>query len=162
MPDGLYDRDILAWSEHQADLLRQLGRGEKVNDVDWEHVVEEIEDVGQSEFKSVKSQIVNIVVHVLKLYLWPRSTAAQHWRDEIGNFQDQAKDRLTASMREKIVVSELYARSLRRMSVASEGGDPLPELPAICPFSIDDLIDRTPAGLVNQLATSMPKPPNPA
>jgi hypothetical protein len=29
MPDGLYERDILSWSEHQADLLRRLARGEK-------------------------------------------------------------------------------------------------------------------------------------
>jgi hypothetical protein len=49
MPDGLYERDILFWSQNQAELLRRLARGERVNDVDWEHVVEEIEDVGLSE-----------------------------------------------------------------------------------------------------------------
>ncbi len=27
MPDGLYERDILVWSQHQADLLRRLGAG---------------------------------------------------------------------------------------------------------------------------------------
>jgi hypothetical protein len=32
MPNDLYDRDVLAWSEHQADLLRRLARGEQVND----------------------------------------------------------------------------------------------------------------------------------
>jgi hypothetical protein len=159
MPDGLYDRDILAWSEHQAELLRRLGRGEKVNDIDWQHVIEEIEDVGQSEFRSVKSQIVNIMVHVLKLYLWHGSTAVQHWQDEIGNFQDQAKDRLTAAMRDKIVIAELYARSLRRILIANEGGPPLPEWPAACPFTLDDLIDETPGALVNRVATAMPKPP---
>jgi Domain of unknown function DUF29 len=45
MPDGLYERDILSWSRHQPDLLRRLARGKCVNDVDWEHVLEEIEDV---------------------------------------------------------------------------------------------------------------------
>ena len=48
MPSDLYERDILSWSEHQADLLRRLARGERVNDVDWEHVVEEIEEHGNS------------------------------------------------------------------------------------------------------------------
>lgn len=118
MPDGLYDRDILAWSEHQADLLRRLGRGEKVNDIDWQNLIEEIVDVGQSEFRSVKSQLVNIMVHVLKLCTWPDGTAVRHWREEIANFQDQAKDRLTATMREKIALVELYARSIRRLRVA--------------------------------------------
>ena len=46
MPDDLYDHDALAWSEHQASLLRRVARGERVNEVDWEHVIEEIEDRG--------------------------------------------------------------------------------------------------------------------
>jgi len=45
MPDHLYERDILIWSEHQADLLCRLARGERVNNVDWTHIVDEIEDV---------------------------------------------------------------------------------------------------------------------
>jgi hypothetical protein len=55
MPDDLYHRDVLLWSEQQANLLRQLARGERVNNVDWDRVVEEIEDVGISELRSVES-----------------------------------------------------------------------------------------------------------
>ena len=62
MSDRLYDRDILSWSEHQADLLRRIARGERVNDVDWEHVVEEIEDVGLSELHAVESHLDLILV----------------------------------------------------------------------------------------------------
>jgi Domain of unknown function DUF29 len=40
MLDNLYERDILAWSGHQAGLLRRLGRGEQVNDVDWANLAE--------------------------------------------------------------------------------------------------------------------------
>jgi hypothetical protein len=46
MSDDLYERGVLAWSESQAALLRRLAQGERVNEVDWAHVVEEIEDVG--------------------------------------------------------------------------------------------------------------------
>ena len=67
MPDGLYERDVLAWSQHQADLLRRLGRGERVNDVDWTNIAEEIEDVGLSELHSVESFLTLILVHLLKL-----------------------------------------------------------------------------------------------
>jgi hypothetical protein len=55
MPDDLYDRDALAWSERQAALLRRVARGEPVNDVDWDHVVEEIEDVGLSRLNAIAS-----------------------------------------------------------------------------------------------------------
>ncbi len=40
MSDSLYERDVLAWPEHQADLLRRLSREEQVNDVDWANVAE--------------------------------------------------------------------------------------------------------------------------
>ena len=44
----LYGDDILLWSEKQGALLRRLSVGERVNDqVDWPHVVEEIEEVGR-------------------------------------------------------------------------------------------------------------------
>jgi Domain of unknown function DUF29 len=40
----LYGEDILLWSERQGDLLRRLAAGESVSDqVDWPHVVDEIE-----------------------------------------------------------------------------------------------------------------------
>ena len=68
MPDGLYERDVLAWSQHQADLLRRLGRGERVNDVDWANIAEEIEDVGLSELHAVESFLNLIIVHLLKLH----------------------------------------------------------------------------------------------
>jgi hypothetical protein len=48
MPDGLYELDILAWSQHHADLLRRLGRGERVNDGDWTNLADEIEALSRS------------------------------------------------------------------------------------------------------------------
>jgi hypothetical protein len=54
MPDGLYERDILVWSKHSG---RPLARGDRVNDVDWAHIVEEIEDVGLSQLNAVRSYL---------------------------------------------------------------------------------------------------------
>ncbi len=43
----LYGDDIRLWSERQGALLRRLSAGEAVSDqVDWQRVVGEIEDVG--------------------------------------------------------------------------------------------------------------------
>jgi hypothetical protein len=41
------DADVLLWYEHQANLLRRLAAGERVNDrIGWENVIEEVESVG--------------------------------------------------------------------------------------------------------------------
>ena len=52
--DGLYDTDILLWSERQAALLRRLAQGERVKDVlDFDNLVEEVKSVGRSELRAV-------------------------------------------------------------------------------------------------------------
>ena len=57
MSDYLYDRDILVWSEHQAALPRRAARGQRVGDVDWDHVADEIEDVGRSELHAAEGLV---------------------------------------------------------------------------------------------------------
>ena len=59
----LYDRDYYAWVQDQVDALRQ----HRIEDVDWENVAEEIEDLGKSQRHSVESQMVRLLEHLLKL-----------------------------------------------------------------------------------------------
>jgi hypothetical protein len=68
-----YDTDIVIWSEHQADLLRRHAAGERANDgaIDWPNIVDEIEDVGWSELRSVESVLVQALRHMLKAAAWP-------------------------------------------------------------------------------------------
>src|SRR5580698_6066689 len=147
MPDGLYERDVLAWSQHQADLLRRLGRGERVNDVDWAHVAEEIEDVGLSELHSVQSLLGLVVTHVLKLHAWPDSDACNHWRGEIVAFQADAVRRFSPSMRQRIDVETLYATSLRQLRAIDRTVD----LPPDNPFALDDLLKEDGDTLLTRL-----------
>ena len=54
--DNLYDTDIYAWSQQQAAVLRDLAsRPDLPNELDLQHVAEEIEDVGISELNAVRS-----------------------------------------------------------------------------------------------------------
>ena len=142
MPDGLYDRDVLAWSERQADLLRRLAAGERLNEaVDWPNVIEEVQDVGRSALRSCRSLLRNALVHLLKLHAWPTSPAAAHWREETANFLDDAEDCFTPSMRQHIDLAELYRRSVRQVRAAAvDASEPRP-LPEACPFVLDDLLD---------------------
>ena len=67
-----YDTDIVLWSEHQADLLRRLAAGERVNDqLDLAHIIEEIEDVGQSERRELSSRIATVIEHLIRLQASP-------------------------------------------------------------------------------------------
>jgi len=136
MTDGLYDTDILAWSHDQANLLRRLGRGERVNDVDWTNLAEEIEALGRSELHAVESLLTLMLMHLLKLRAWPDSEACNHWRGEIVGFQHEANKHFTPSMAQKIGVDGLYAFGIKRLRTEA----PNTRFPAENPFTLDHLL----------------------
>ena len=137
MSDRFYERDVLAWSQHQADLLRRIGQGERVNDVDWANVAKEIEGVGLCELHSVEDFLNLILLHLLKLRAWPDSQACGHWRGEIAGFQENLKRRFCPSMRQRIDLGKLYNAAADQM----RAGHPGVPLPPENPFSLDHLLN---------------------
>ena len=140
MPDDLYDRDILAWSEREAALLRRLARGERVNDVDWAHLVEAIEDVGLSERNAVRSCLERLLLHLLKLRLWPDDPSVRHWRTEAVAFQRSAARRFAPSMRRRIDLDGLYRDAVDRLQAGRMEDEPALRPPETCPFELDALL----------------------
>ena len=140
----LYDDDVLLWSERQAALLRRMAAGERVNDqVDWENVAEEIEDVGRSSLRACRSQLLQALLHDLKAKAWPQSRDAPHWRSEARVARINAADAYAPSMRQRIDVADLYAKALRAMPETVDGQPPLP-VPQTCPMTLDDLLSDPP------------------
>jgi hypothetical protein len=140
MPDDLYDRDALAWSERQAALLRRVARGERVNDVDWDHVVEEIEDGGISELNAVRTYLRQMLAQLLKLYGWPDSSAVDHWRNEVATFQVDAIARYAPSMRRRIELPRIHELAQRQIAPMRAGDHPGLAAPATCPVTLDQLL----------------------
>ncbi|WP_156518342.1 DUF29 domain-containing protein [Phormidesmis priestleyi] len=57
-----YETDYLRWIETTLEKLRSRDYAS----VDWENLVEEIEDMGRSERRSLKSNLIVVLVHLLK------------------------------------------------------------------------------------------------
>ena len=137
----LYDTDILEWSGRQADLLRRIAAGEHVNEqVDWQNVAEEIEDVGRNELHSVESLLGQALRHMLKAEAWPLNRDAPSWRADAIDFRRQARRRFVRSMAQKIDVGELYADALAALPESMDGQPPLP-VPHQCPVTLAELLD---------------------
>ena len=58
----LYETDFLQWIETTVEKLQN---GDYVN-VDWENLIAEIEDMGRSERRGLKSNLIVVLVHLLK------------------------------------------------------------------------------------------------
>ncbi len=69
----LYDTDFLQWTERQAELLRRRADGDLVNEgeLDWLNLAEEIESVGASQKREVRSRLMRICQHLLKWHYQP-------------------------------------------------------------------------------------------
>ena len=141
MPDDLYDRDILAWSEAQTSLLRRLASGERVNDaVDWFNVIEELEAVGRSELRACESLLEQALLHIMKWRRWPDSLAAPHWPSEILGFLAGARRAYAPSMHQRITLAELWSEARRRAEVSRDASGEGRPLPVACPLTLEDLL----------------------
>jgi hypothetical protein len=73
-----YETDIVAWANEQARLLR-AGRFEAL---DIEHIADEIEDVGKSEKRELRSRMALLLTHLLKWQYQP-GYRGNSWRRTI-------------------------------------------------------------------------------
>jgi hypothetical protein len=143
----LYETDILAWSNAQADRLRRIAAGERVNDVDWTRVIEEIEDVGKSEVRAVRSALRQAMAHAMKAAAWPENDSVRHWRHEAIECLSQARADFQPGMARAIDLPALHRRA--RQAVEALDMDtpprPLPEAPG-CTLA-EALDDGMPLGV---------------
>jgi hypothetical protein len=140
--EPLYDADILLWSEQQAELLRRVARGERINDqVDWPNIIEEVESVGREQLHAVESLLVQALVHMLKAGAWPQSREVAHWRAEAIRFRGDAAQRFVPSMRQRLDLARLYRRALMAVPEAIDG-QARPALPTVCPMTLEELLSE--------------------
>ncbi len=107
--------------------MRRVAAGERVNDVDWQHVIEEVEEVGNSQLDAVTSNLLQAMLHALKVLAWPQHEAVEHWTQEIATFLGNAQDRFQPGMQQHLDPAALYARALTRLrKLPPMRGAPLP------------------------------------
>ncbi|MFN7854221.1 DUF29 domain-containing protein [Anabaena sp. AL09] len=63
MNNQLYERDFNVWRETIIKKIKQ----QDFNDIDWEHLLLELEDMGKSEKRSFLSNLTILIAHLLKL-----------------------------------------------------------------------------------------------
>jgi len=140
---ALHDEDIYAWSLHQARLLRDLaGAGLRLpNDLDLEHVAEEIEDLGNEQRFAAESNLVQAFVHLIKIFALPDDQAVRHWTKETRAFLYNAGRRYRPSMRRDFDHEKLWSDACRLAAGdLRDDGHAVPPLPEACPFGLDELV----------------------
>ena len=145
----LYDTDFVEWTSRTAELLR-AGR---LEEVDLEHVAEEIEDLGRSERRAIRSPLRRLLVHALKTRI-QSERAGRSWKGSIVSAQKEIRDQLrdAPSLRRHLEESlpEIY-RDAIEVALAEthlRTGRQAPDIPAECPYSLAELLEGNPGDLV--------------
>ena len=157
---ALYEEDIYAWSQHQARVLRGLAASglRLPNDLDLEHVAEEIEEVGNEQRFACESNLIRALIHLIKIVALQEDLAARHWTTEANTFLDTAARRYRPSMRQTLDPAKIWSHACRRATQDLEvNGHAVPPLPREPPLAFDALVaDEADArDLAAQLASSI-------
>lgn len=74
----------MRWSEVQATNLRRAGQARANLPLDWINLAEEIESLGRSQRRELRSRIAVIIEHLLKLEQSPATEPRPGWIETIG------------------------------------------------------------------------------
>ena len=91
----LHERDFNLWIQEMAIAIKS----QDVNAMDWENLLDEIQDMGASQKRALRSYYYRLVEHILKLRDWQleRDRNEVKWRVEVSNFRREIKDILADS-----------------------------------------------------------------
>ncbi len=157
---ALYVVDMYAWCLHQAVVLRRLKTSSVSlpNDLDLDHVAEEIEDLGNEQLFQVESNLEQMLIHLIRVAAFPDDQAVRHWLKETIAFRATANRRYRRSMRRVLVPDDLWRSARRRIGQEFRFEDrSLPPLPEAMPFTLEELLDddADPRDLATRLAAAI-------
>ena len=136
----LYDTDFYAWTQQQANLLRD----EEFAELDIHNLIEEIEAMGRSEKRELASRLQVLLMHLLK-WQFQTEMRCRSWQNTI---RTQRSDlaRLLAdnpSLRTIIpdVIAQVYPDAV--LDAIEETGLVALRFPSVCPYAATEVLDRT-------------------
>ena len=135
-----YEQDFQGWINQHITLLKTG----KVNELDVEHLIAELEDMGKSNVRELESRFVILIAHLLK---WQFQVDKQNsgWRGSIIEQRVQILRllRKIPSLKRELpnAVSDAYTDAL--CLAIDETGLPKKTFPLACPYSLEQLLDKT-------------------
>ncbi len=137
---GLYETDYLKWIETTVEKLRL----QEYSSVDWENLIEEIEDMGRSERRSLESNLVVVLTHLLKWqYQRDFDFRSGSWKGSIAEHRRRIRKALKESPSLKPYLQEVFAECyLDAVEQASAETElPVERFPGECPYTSAEVLD---------------------
>ncbi len=147
-PPSLYEKDFQLWINQTIDQLKK----QQFDGLDIEHLIEELTDLGKSDKRSLESNLMILLAHLLKLSVQNDApeTMKGSWYFSVNEHRQRVYYDLqeSPSLRTHLenAIAKVYplARKLAiKDSQKAKLGVRIPqesEYPMDCPFSIDQIL----------------------
>jgi hypothetical protein len=134
--DDLYDQDFYLWIET---ISKQLKAG-KFAEIDLANLIEEIESMGKSEKRELKSRLIVLLMHLLKWQYQPEKRS-ESWRSTITEQRICIELLLEDSPSLQPLLIEIFADCYEkaRLKASEETGIKLNFFPKESPFTLEDV-----------------------
>ncbi|MCZ8240223.1 MAG: DUF29 domain-containing protein, partial [Microcystis sp. LE19-131.1A] len=120
-----------------------LLRNHQFQQLDLEHLIEELEDLGKEKKNAVASLLEQVIRHLLLLQYWTKETEYNtiNWQEEIYNFRTQLRRKITANLRNYLEeeLNYIYEDALGFVKIKTAN---TVIFPSQCPYSLEQLLDR--------------------
>lgn len=141
----LYETDFVLWTEDQAGRLRRARDAGSNLDLDWEHLIEEVEWLGITDRRALLTDAMGLLEHLAKLEWSPAFDPRRSWADRV----DGHRDRITFLLQQSPCLRgalqgalndgwELTKPQVERDLARSRAKL---ELPVGCPYTADQALD---------------------
>jgi len=136
MTTATYETDFYLWTQQQADLLRQGA----LSALDIENLIEEIDDMGASNRRSLGSFLELVIMHLLKWQYQPQRRGTS-WQTSISKGRNAIERTLEYSPSLKRQLPDMIVAEYRRArkEASLETGLPLTTFPEECPFTVEQI-----------------------
>lgn len=145
MAATLYETDYYLWARQQAEALRQLDRERWNGPLDLKQLAEEVDDLAKRDRNACRSQVVRVLVHLLKLDHSPAGEPRAEWKVSILSARRELRADLTPTLRHDLEAcfGTLYRDAREEAGLALERfseQDAAAGLPAEPPYTLDEVL----------------------
>ena len=134
----LYEQDFSLWVENTVQQLKQ----KKLDNIDWDNLIDEIESLGKSEKNALQSNLRVLLMHLLK-WKYQGDRRSNSWSYTITEHNIRINKTFKDSPSLKRYFAEIFDDCYQdaRKLAAKETGLNIDIFPLDCPFSQKDVLD---------------------
>lgn len=134
---NLYEQDFYLWTQTIVQKIKE----NKLNEIDLPNLIEEIESMGRSEKRELKSRLIVLLMHLIKWQYQPEKRS-ESWRSTITEQRICIETLLEDSPSLQPLLTEVFEGCYQkaRIKASDETGIKLIFFPKESPFTLEEIL----------------------